>query len=157
MGGGGWREGSVAVVKLPLWRWPRWGDGWRFGGPADAGQVGAYGAGVGQRCDPPHARAASRALLRVSQKHAGQQLSPGEPEPVWRGSCRVVSRALDRLGGGRHDEDPVGGMRCQHAVVAYQVQAGSARMRRRRCPARGPRAWIFRTARRMESPENHPG
>jgi hypothetical protein len=43
---------------------------------------------------------------------------------MWRGSCRGVSRALHRLGGRRHDEDPVGGMRCQHAVLAYQVQAG---------------------------------
>ena len=140
-GGKGW-GGSVAEVELLLrWR-PGWGDSGWFGRQADSGEIGKDGAGVGQGSDPRHAGAAVGARQGVRQENSGKQPRPCHPGAAgwsrmgaglgvfrWRLADAGLNVARWRVAGAGHDERTVGGMRCQDAMVADQVQARRRRQR----------------------------
>ena len=94
-------------------------------GQAGAGEVGAYGEGVGQRGDPLHACAAAGAFLGVSEEHSCEEGRPRQSGAAgWGVAGAGLGGGMGGDAGGGHDRGAVSGMRRQHAVVAYQVHAG---------------------------------
>ena len=125
--GGRWREGmgwSVGEVEFLLRGWTGWGDAGRFGGQADAGEVGTDGIGVGQDSDLWQAGAAVGTQKGVRQENSGEKLRPGHRGRAgWSRMGAGLGVARWRVAGAGYDEGAVGGMRRQDALVADQVQA----------------------------------